>query len=298
MMIETRTDTKNAIEIRGLRKHYSGFDLGPINLDVPRGSIFGFVGPNGAGKSTTIDLMLGMGQCDAGSISMLGLDHQLDEVAVKERTAYVSPELEYATWGTVSKAIRFVRGFYPETWDDDYCASLLDTFLLSPADKVATLSFGSKTKLSLILALSRRPELLVLDEPTTGLDALAKQELFTALLDLVKDTEKTILISSHNLNDLERFADHIAIINEGLLLHSGPMDQVVDPFSLVDFTLPATVPLSSGDGITIIHREGERVRALIDRAAGGVESIERVGAQEVHHSSVTLEELFVSLLKK
>ena len=297
-MIETRTDTKNAIEIRGLRKHYSGFDLGPIDLDVPRGSIFGFVGPNGAGKSTTIDLMLGMGQCDAGSVSMLGLDHQLDEVAVKERTAYVSPDLEYSNWGTVKKAIRFVRGFYPETWDDEYCASLLGTFQLSPEDKVATLSFGSKTKLSLVLALSRRPELLVLDEPTTGLDALAKQELFTALLDLVKDTEKTILISSHNLNDLERFADHIAIINDGVLLHSGPMDQVVDPFSLVDFTLPAAVPLASGDGITIIRREGDRVRALVDGATGATGRIERAGAQEVTHSSVTLEELFVSLLKK
>ena len=297
-MTETLTETKNAIEIRGLRKHYSGFDLGPINLDVPRGSIFGFVGPNGAGKSTTIDLMLGMGTCDAGSIAMLGLDHQRDEVAVKERTAYVSPELEFSTWGKVKKAIRFVRGFYPDTWDDAYCATLLDTFQLDPEDKVATLSFGSRTKLSLVLALARRPELLVLDEPTTGLDALAKQDLFTALLDLVKDTEKTILISSHNLSDLERFADHIAIINNGLLIHAGPMDQVVDPFSLVDFELPETVALPSGDGVTVIHREGDQIRALVDRDAGGIERIERAGARELNHSTVTLEELFVSLLKK
>ena len=112
----------HAIQIRGLRKHYPGFDLGPIDLDVPRGSIFGFVGPNGAGKSTTIDLMFGMGRVDAGAIRMLGLDAAADEVMVKTRTAYVGPELEYANWGKIHKAIRFVRGFYPATWDDA-CAS-------------------------------------------------------------------------------------------------------------------------------------------------------------------------------
>lgn len=217
-------DTNNAIEIRGLRKHYPGFDLGPLDLDVPRGSIYGFVGPNGAGKSTTIDLMFGMGQIDAGSVRMLGMDAEADEVAVKERAAYVGPELDYANWGKIGNAIRFVRGFYPKTWDDDYCARLLDSFGLDSDAKIMALSFGSKTKLSLLLALSRRPELLVLDEPTTGLDAIAKQELFSQLLELVEDSERTILISSHNLADLERFADHVGIINEGLLLHSGLMN--------------------------------------------------------------------------
>ena len=294
----TTTQTQNAIEIRGLRKHYTGFDLGPLDLDIPRGSIFGFVGPNGAGKSTTIDLLFGMGRPDAGSISMLGLDHQQDEVAIKQRTAYVSPELEFANWGKIHKAIRFVRGFYPDTWDDTYCAKLLDTFQLNPMDRIGTLSFGSKTKLSLILALSRHPELLVLDEPTTGLDALAKQELFSALLELVEDTEKTILISSHNLSDLERFADHVAIINDGTLLHSGPMDKVIDPFSIVDFTLPSTTALPSGKGLTLISRQGDQARALIDRQSDGITQLEAAGATNLHQSTVTLEELFISLLKK
>ena len=291
------TKTKNAIEIRGLRKHYSGFELGPLDLDVPRGSIFGFIGPNGAGKSTTIDLMFGMGRCDAGSISMLGLHHQRDEVAVKERAAYVGPELDYSNWKKVKKAIRFLRGFYPDSWDDHYCAKLLDRFNLDPEDRVATLSFGSRTKLSLVLALARRPELLVLDEPTTGLDALAKHELFAALLELMEDKENTILISSHNLSDLERFADHIGIINNGQLLHAGPMDKIVDPFCIVDFTLPVTEPFPSDVGVKLIHREGGRARALVDRGAGGIEKIECAGAQDLSQSTVTLEELFVSLLK-
>jgi len=292
------TETSNAIEIRGLRKHYTGFDLGPLNLDVPKGSIYGFVGPNGAGKSTTIDLMFGMGQIDSGSITMLGLDAEEDEVAVKLRSAYVGPELEYGNWGKVGNAIRFVRGFYPQTWDDDYCEKLLDDFQLNPADKIMTLSFGSRTKLSLILALSRRPELLVLDEPTTGLDAIAKRELFSILLEMVEDTNHTILISSHNLADLERFADHVAIINDGLLLHAGPMNDVVDPFCIAEFTLKGSTVMRTEEGVTVIRQDGNRVRALVDQKLGGLEKITNSGGKDVHHTTVNLEELFISLLKK
>ena len=106
-----QTVSKNAIEIRGLRKRYGGFDLGPLDITVPRGSIYGFVGPNGAGKSTTIDLMFGMGEADQGSITVNGLDHQADEVEMKRRSAYVGPELEYGHWGRISSAARFLRGF-------------------------------------------------------------------------------------------------------------------------------------------------------------------------------------------
>ncbi len=254
--------------------------------------------PNGAGKSTTIDLMFGMGRNDAGTIKMLGLDSVGEEVSIKRRSAYVGPELEFSNWGKIKSAIRFVRGFYEETWDDGYCAQLLEAFKLNPDERVGTLSFGSKTKLSLVLALSHRPELLVLDEPTTGLDALAKQELFAALLELVEDTERTIMISSHNLNDLERFADHVGIINNGLLLHAGPMDSVIEPFCLADFTLSADARIESGAGVTLIQREGERARALVDRKAGGIERLESAGARELSHTTVNLEELFISLLKK
>lgn len=290
--------TANAIEIRGLRKHYPNFDLGPVDLDVPSGSIFAFVGPNGAGKSTTIDLLFGMGSKDSGSVRILGRDAEADEVEVKKRAAYVGPELEFAQWGKVRNAIRFVRGFYPETWDDGYCERLLDVFQLDAGDRVATLSYGSRTKLSLVLALARHPELLVLDEPTTGLDALAKRELFAQLLELVGDSGHTILISSHNLSDLERFADHVAIINDGLILHAGAMESVVEPFCVADFTLDEGVTISSGEGLKLIDRRGDRVRALVDRDRGGLEKIEAAGGRELSQSTVNLEELFVSLLKK
>ena len=165
---------------------------------------------------------------------MLGFDHRADEVALKRRAAYVSPELNFQVWGKVGKAIRFVRGFYP-TWDDAYCAELMKAFHLSDTDRIITLSFGAKTKLSLLLALARRPEVLILDEPTTGLDAVSKQQVFGELLKAVEDGERTVLISSHGLSDIERFADHVGMIKNGKLLLEGRTDEIVDRYRLAEF---------------------------------------------------------------
>src|SRR5687768_16922118 len=142
----------SALEIRGLTKSFNAFTLGPIDLTVPMGAIYGFVGPNGAGKTTTLDLIFGLGLKDAGSISVLGLDHQRDERAMKLRAAYMSPDLNYSPWSRVSKVISFVKGFYP-TWDDEYCASLLSNLQVGQDERINTLSFGAKTKLALVLAL-------------------------------------------------------------------------------------------------------------------------------------------------
>src|SRR3954469_2321188 len=126
---------ENAIEIRGLKKAYPKFQLGPLDLTVPSGAIYGFVGPNGAGKTTTIDLIFGMGAKDAGSIRVMGLDHLQDEVAVKRQVAYVGPDLLFQPWGRVHKVIRFVRGFYP-SWDDSYCERLMRTLDLGANDRI------------------------------------------------------------------------------------------------------------------------------------------------------------------
>src|SRR5688572_23741586 len=114
----------HAIEIRGLTKAFPRFNLGPLDLAIPRGAIYGLIGPNGAGKTTAIDLVFGMGSNDAGEIRVLGMDHRADAVEIKRRVAYVSPDVSFQVWGTVGRAIRFVRGFFPD-WDDAYCARLL-----------------------------------------------------------------------------------------------------------------------------------------------------------------------------
>jgi ABC-2 type transport system ATP-binding protein len=287
----------NAIEIRGLEKSFSTFKLGPLDLTVPRGAIYGFIGPNGAGKSTTMDLMLGMGDRDAGTITVNGLDHLRDEVAFKQRVGYASPDISYAVWGKVGKAIRFVRDFYP-TWDHAYCDRLMEAFHLDAKDKIATLSFGARTKLNLLIALSHRPEVLILDEPTTGLDAVSKKQVFTELLNAVKEGDRTAFISSHGLADLERFADHVGLIKNGKLLFEGPTDAVVQRFRQVDLeAAPGATPMSF-DGCTVIDRDGDRWRALVDKTRDGLQRLTAAGAREISSSPVTLEELFIGLMQE
>ena len=287
----------NAIEIRQLKKIYPNFTLGPLDLTVPRGAIYGLIGPNGAGKTTTIDLIFGMGKNDGGRIRVLGLDHHTDEVELKRRAAYVSPDLNFSIWGQVGKAIRFVRGFYPE-WDDDYCARLMKSFHLNASEIIATLSFGAKTKLSLLLALSRRPQVLILDEPTTGLDAVSKQEVFGELLKAVEDCERTVLISSHGLTDIERFADHIGMIKNGKLLLEGRTDEIVDRFRLAEYFTENGTQFQNRAGLIILKRIENRWHALIDQESDVQDWLQSKGAKEISLTRVTLEDLFVALAKE
>ena len=286
----------NAIEIRRLIKHYSTFKLGPLDLTVPCGAIYGLIGPNGAGKTTTIDLIFGMGKNDGGEIRVLGLDHRANEVELKRRAAYVSPDLNFQVWGKVGRAIRFVRGFYPD-WDDAYCAELMKAFHLSDSDKIVTLSFGAKTKLSLLLALARRPEVLILDEPTTGLDAVSKQQVFSELLKAVEDGKRTVLISSHGLSDIERFADHIGMIKNGKLLLEGRTDEIVDRFRMAEFFTDNGVEFQNRDGLIILKRNENRWHALIDQKSEIQNWLQTKGAKQISLTRMTLEDLFVALVK-
>jgi ABC-2 type transport system ATP-binding protein len=287
----------NAIEIRGLVKNYPTFTLGPVDLTVPRGAIYGLIGPNGAGKTTAIDLIFGMGRNDAGTIRVLGLDHRADEVALKQRAAYVSPDLNFQVWGKVGKAIRFVRGFYPG-WDEAYCVKLMKAFHLDAGDKIATLSFGAKTKLALLLALARRPEVLILDEPTTGLDAVSKQQVFAELLKIVEDGEHAVLISSHGLSDLERFADHIGMIKNGKLLLEGRTDEIVDRFRFVEFFSINGATFPNRPGLVILRRTENRWHALLDQTSDTQSWLQLHGATDLSLTRVTLEDLFVALTKE
>lgn len=285
-----------AIEIRGLEKTFGKFHLGPLDLNVPTGSIYGFIGPNAAGKTTTIDLLLGMGREDAGAIRVFGLDHRKDEVEVKRRLGYVSPDLNFAPWGKVARLVHFLSGFYPG-WDDARCRVLLDKLEIGLDDKIATMSFGTKIKLSLAMALAHSPDLLVLDEPTLGLDAVSKRAIFAELLAAVKDETRTVFIASHGLADLERFADHIGILKNGRLLLEGPTDTMVDRFRLIDFTggngsLPDGIP-----GLHMQERSTDRGRALVDLQTDAREQLKARGATELSVSPVSLEDLFVALVK-
>lgn len=295
-----------AIEINGLQKRYGYFQLGPLDLDVPSGAIYAILGPNGAGKTTTFDLIMGMGRKDAGSIRVFGLDHLQDEVAVKAQTGYASPDLNFAGWGRVKKCLSFFRGFFPD-WDDAYCLSLLDRFQVGWDDRISTLSFGGRIKLGLVLALSHRPKLLLLDEPLAGLDAISKRQVFEELLEAVQDEERTVVISSHNLDDIERFADHVAILKDGRLLLHGPTSELLERYRIVD--TPVVAP-SHFEGLWLVRRgspsgsaqgvldpQAQHQRYLVDTTSEAFSFLSQAAGDDVRETPVTLEELFVAAVE-
>ncbi len=284
-----------ALEIRALEKRFPRFTLGPLDLLVPSGAIYGLIGPNGAGKTTLIDQIFGMGAPDAGAIKVLGLDHALDEVAVKSRVGYASPELSFIAWGRVGKAIRFVRGFRP-TWDDAYCERLMASFGLSAGEKIATLSFGSKTKLALLLAMAWHPQVLVLDEPTTGLDAHSKRAVFSEMLAIVRDEARTVVISSHQLSDLERFADRVGVLHRGQLVAEGATAELVERHVFAEFEADGA-GMQGVAGLYVQEREGPRWRTVLDTLRCPLESLAGRGARGVRTQPVTLEELFLALTR-
>lgn len=289
--------TTPAIEIRGLKKQLGKFQLGPIDLTVQTGSIFGLIGPNGAGKTTTIDLLLGLGREDAGEIRLFGLHHRKFEVEVKRRIGYVSPDLSYFLWKKVNRLADFIRHYYP-TWDEDYFLHLLKQFGIGLYDDIRKLSFGNKTKLSIAVALAHKPDLLLLDEPTLGVDAVSKKQIYTELLNAVQDEQRTVLISSHNLTDIERFADHIAIINEGEILLQGKTDELVESFRMVDFIYDGPAETMSIEGMYPVCLQDNRYRALIDQRRDVTPRLTVQGAQVISTTPVSLEEMFVALVEE
>ena len=284
----------NALEIRGVTKSFPSFTLGPINLTVPMGAIYGFVGPNGAGKTTTLDLVFGLGMKDAGSITVLGLDHRRDERAMKLRAAYVSPDLNYSPWSRVRKVISFVKGFY-SSWDDAYCEALLANLQVRPDERIQMLSFGARIKLALVLALSWRPALLILDEPTTGLDAISKRQVFAELLAAVQGEDRSVLISSHAITDLERLADHVGLIKNGRMIVEGATDEVVERYRLVDIASDQAAGVEREPGVLVQHRDPHRWRVLIDQQVTPIDRLRAGGRSLLADSSLSLEELVVAL---
>lgn len=287
-------NTAPALEVSGLEKHYPRFGLGPLDLTVPPGSIYGLIGPNGAGKTTLIDLIFGMGSPDAGTIKVCGYDHERDEVAVKQRAAYVGPDLNFIAWGKIGRAIRFNRGFRP-TWDDGYCARLMQDFGISADDRIGTLSFGGRTKLALLLALAWRPPLLVLDEPTTGIDAHSKKAVFAEMLNIVRDEARTVFISSHQISDLERFADRVGVLHKGRLVAEGSTGELVDRHVQAEWVAENADAFAHTPGLTVQERDGPNWRGVLDTLTCPLHTLELRGARDVRTQPLTLEDLFLAL---
>ena len=208
-----------------------------LNLRVRRGSIYGFLGRNGAGKTTTIKMLVGLIRRDAGELRVCGADPWRFTVADRQRVGYLSEKQTLMPAMRVGRLIEFTANFYPN-WDDAMCDRILKRFKLDPDKRIKELSGGQQRQVGFLLALAQRPDLLVLDEPASTLDVVARREFLDEVLELLRSEGKSVLFSSHILSDVERVADEVGIMADGTLKLSEPLDRLketVKQVRLYDF---------------------------------------------------------------
>jgi len=287
----------HAIEIESLRYRAGSFELKDVSLHVPTGSIYGFLGPNGSGKTTTMRLVLGLLRPLAGRISVLGDRMPEDAPKILAGVGYVPEQPHLDATLTVREIITFQSAFYP-TWDRPVAEDLLRRFELEDGKLFARLSKGQKAKLMILLALAQRGELLVLDEPTDGLDPVVRRDILAALLEYVSQRKATIFISSHLVHELERFCDWVAVMDDGRVVTEVPMEKLKQGTKrLVVSGAPATIGATP---FVVLSRERSNgaERWIVGQWEPEMKSyFEGVGASLVDVIDLDLEDGFVELLR-
>src|SRR5881398_1237177 len=211
--------------------------LDSVSVSLPRGAVYGLVGANGAGKTTLIRHILGLLRAQSGLVRVFGVDPVADPVAVLSRIGYLSEENDLPGWMRVDELICYTSAFYPK-WDDAYAEELRQAFALDLTAKIKTLSKGQKARAGLLIALAYRPELLVLDEPSSGLDPIVRRDILGAVIRTIADEGRTVLFSSHLLEEVEQVADHVTMISEGMIVLSAPLSEIKESHR-VDGRLPS-----------------------------------------------------------
>jgi ABC-2 type transport system ATP-binding protein len=232
------------IDVRNLsRKFGNKLALSDVTIAIPRGGVFGLIGANGAGKTTLIKHLLGSLFAQSGSVSVFGLDPVREPVQVLSNVGYVSEDRDLPGWMRVQEIIDFTKAFY-KTWDSNYAKELLELFELKPEQRISTLSRGQAARICLLLALAPRPSLLILDEPSSGLDTIVRRDILTAIIRTTADEGRTVLFSSHLLDEVERLADQVAILHQGRILLQNSLDSLLESFRRVSLRFPDAHPMA------------------------------------------------------
>ncbi len=283
-----------SVQVEGVSKRYRHFALDNINLELPTGTIMGFIGANGAGKSTTIRILMGLVHQDSGAVNVLGRAMPDEQAAAKLDIGFVSEDMRLYGAATLAWHMKFIRSIYPG-WDQPYSESLLRRFDLKAEQKIKGLSHGQRVKAALLLALARRPRLLVLDEPTTGLDPVARQEVLAELMAVLADEERTILFSSHNTLDVEQISDQITFIDRGRIIASDGKEIFLDRWRRLRLMLPADAALPRLPGVIQVGGSGRLPVLITNRFEPAmVSACNDLGATVQAVDNMTLEEIFVA----
>ena len=290
--------TALSVQFTGVGKRYPHFELADIDLEIPQGHIMGLIGPNGAGKSTTIRILMGLIRQDSGNVRVFDQPMPERQAEVKWDIGFVSEDMRLYKQATLGWHMHFIQSIYPG-WDAVYEDHLVRQFDLNPEQKIKGLSHGQRVKAGLLLVLARRPRLLVLDEPTTGLDPVARHEVLAELMEVLSNEERSILFSSQNTLDVEQISDQITFIDRGRIIDSSDKETFLDRWRRIRLEMPSDVTLPDLPGV--IHQKKSGHLAVItanNYAPDMAAAYQQAGATVRQIENMTLEEIFVANVMK
>jgi ABC-2 type transport system ATP-binding protein len=289
----------NPIEARQLTRVFGSMRaVDSADLDVAQGTVFGLLGPNGAGKSTLLKLLVGHLRPTSGTAAVLGQALAKRDAALWLRMGYVSQARYLPAWMTAAECLRFARAFHPK-WDDARTARLTSRLEVPPNAKVGDLSRGHHVRLQVVLAMAYSPDLVLLDEPTSGLDPLGRHELLEILIEEIGQRACTVVFSSHLVEDIERMADTMAIMDAGKILASGPVDAIKCSRRRVEFSHEiADAELSAVPGLIAVKKEPRATIAVTTEPENAIRFLQSRGAADATIVSSSLEQTFFDYVNR
>ena len=286
-----------AFSLSGIAKRYPHFALQDITLDLPEGQVMGLVGVNGAGKTTLLRLLTGLASADAGEVTVLGHRLPAAQVAAKRDIGFASEDMRLYRGQTLHWHMDLIRRIYPG-WDEGYAADLTKRFELRAEQPVGGYSHGQRVKALLLLCLARRPRLLLLDEPTTGLDPVARIEVLEALADVLRDERRSVLFSSHNTHDVEQLADNITFLHQGRLVASADKHSFVDRWRRIVCQGALPAGLDAWPEIAMARANGSLVEIKARIWDDGLPArLAAQGLQVQRADPMALEDIFVTAVR-
>lgn len=295
--MDSGTEADSVIDVSEVTRRFGAKTaLAAVSFSLPRGAVYGLVGANGAGKTTLIKHILGLLRAESGSVRIFGIDPVVDPVAVLSRLGYLSEDHDLPAWMSVDELMRYSKAFYPG-WDDAYAEELRQTFGLDPDAKIKTLSRGQKARTGLLVALAYRPELLVLDEPSSGLDPIVRRDILGAVIRTIAAEGRTVLFSSHLLEEVEQVADHVIMIHDGKIVLSSPLQAIMQSHRQLTVRLENTSAskLPFVAGVLQWDKHGDEWMAIANRTSGEMQqAISAAGGTIVAERAATLDEIFVA----
>jgi ABC-2 type transport system ATP-binding protein len=282
------------VEFAGVGKTYRFFELRDVTFTLEPGQIMGLVGANGAGKSTLIRILMALVGHDRGEVRVLGQPIPAGQALAKRDIGFVSEDMRLYGQATVGWHMRFIASIYPG-WDPSYANGLLALFNLKPEQPIRGLSHGERVKAALLLALARRPRLLVLDEPTTGLDPVARHEVLKALMEVLSDERRAIIFSSHNTQDVEQISDQLTFIDRGRIIDALDKESFLERWRRVQVDLPPAGTLPCLPGVIDVQPNGRVATVISNRFTPELlAGCAAAGARVVDVQRMTLEDIFIA----